>query len=87
MICHLNRVTTTSWCGKSLFILSMYCFLLPLIASADSGAIETQAEAYRTYQSIEIDGEFNEEDWQNAKTITQFIQYEPVEGEMISQPT
>ena len=49
--------------------------------------MEYRAEAHRTYQSIEIDGEFNEEDWQNAKTITRLIQYEPAEGELISQPT
>ena len=87
MICHFNRVPTTSWRGKSFFILSMCCLLFPLVASADPEPTVYQAEAYRTYQSIEIDGEFNEEDWQNAKTITQLVQYEPAEGELISQPT
>ena len=87
MICHFNRIPITSRCGKSLLILSMCCLLLPLIVSADPEAMEYRAEAYRTYQSIEIDGEFNEEDWQNAKTITRLIQYEPAEGELISQPT
>ena len=87
MICHFSRVLTTSRCGKSFFILSMCCLLFPLIVSADPERMEYQAEAYRTYQSIEIDGEFNEEDWQNAQSITQLIQYEPAEGELISQPT
>ena len=87
MICHFNRVPIMSLCGKSFLILSMCCLLVPLMGSADSVPIEYQAEAYRTYQSIEIDGEFNEEDWQNAKSITRLIQYEPAEGDLISQPT
>ena len=82
-----NRISTTSRCEQSFFILSMCCLLFPLVASADPEPTEYQAEAYRTYQSIEIDGEFNEEDWQNAKTITRLIQYEPAEGELVSQPT
>ena len=87
MICHFSRMLTRSRCGKSFFILFICCLLFPLIVSADSERMEYRAEAYRTYQSIEIDGEFNEEDWQNAQSITQFIQYEPAEGELISQPT
>ncbi len=87
MICHFNRIPSTSRCGKSFLILSMCCLLFPLIVSADPVPMEYRAEAYRTYQSIEIDGEFNEEDWQNAKSITRLIQYEPAEGELISQPT
>ena len=87
MICHFNRIPIMSLCGKSFLILSMCCLLFPLVGSADSVPMEYQAEAYRTYQSIEIDGEFNEEDWQNAKSITRLIQYEPAEGELISQPT
>ena len=87
MTCHFSRILITSRCGKSFLILSMCCLLFPLIVSAAPEAMESRAEAYRTYQSIEIDGEFNEEDWQNAKTITRLIQYEPIEGELISQPT
>ena len=88
MICHFSRIPITSRCGKSIFfILFMCCLLFPFIVSADPDSMEYRAEAYRTYQSIEIDGEFNEEDWQNAKTITRLVQYEPAEGELISQPT
>ena len=87
MICHFNKVLITSRHRKSFLILSMCCLLFPLIVSADPEPMKYQAEAYRTYQSIEIDGEFNEEDWQNAKTIARLIQYEPIEGELISQPT
>ena len=39
-----------------------------------------QAEAYRTYESVEIDGELTESDWQNATPIRQFIQFEPDAG-------
>ena len=87
MICHFNRIPITSLCGKSFLIFSMCCLLFPIVGSADPVPMEYRAEAYRTYQSIEIDGEFNEEDWQNAKSITRLIQYEPAEGELISQPT
>ena len=87
MIYHFNRIPSTSRCGKSFLVFAMCCLLFPLIVSADPESMEYQAEAYRTYQSIEIDGEFNEEDWQKAKTITRLIQYEPAEGELISQPT
>lgn len=87
MIYHFSRISTTPRCGKSFFILFICCLLLPFIVSADPERMEYRAEAYRTYQSIEIDGEFNEEDWRNAKTITRLIQYEPAEGELISQPT
>ena len=87
MIYHFNRIPSTSRCEKSFLVFAMCCLLFPLIVSADPESMEYQAEAYRTYQSIEIDGEFNEEDWQKAKTITRLIQYEPAEGELISQPT
>ncbi len=87
MIYHFNGIPITSRCGKSFLILSMCCLLFPLVGSADPEAMAYRAEAYRTYQSIEIDGEFSEEDWQNAKSITRLIQYEPAEGELISQPT
>ena len=87
MTCHLNGIPLTPQCRKSSLILFMCCLLFPFVVNADPDFMEYRAEAYRTYQSIEIDGEFNEEDWQNAKTITRLIQYEPVEGELISQPT
>ena len=45
-----------------------------------------QTKAYRTYQSIEIDGELSEEDWQNAEPITEFAQIEPYEGEPLTEP-
>ena len=44
-----------------------------------------QIKAYRTYESIEIDGELNEAGWQKAETINQFVQIEPYEGEKSSE--
>ena len=49
--------------------------------------MEYKIEAYRTFQSIEIDGDFNESDWQHAIPINQFFQIEPDEGKSISEPT
>ena len=72
--------------GRCVFLLFI-CFLFPLIVAADPGPMELRAEAYRTYQSIEIDGDLNESDWQEARPISQFVQIEPVEGESITQPT
>ena len=46
-----------------------------------------QAEAYRTYESIEVDGELTESDWQKATPIRQFVQYEPDEGAAMTEPT
>ena len=46
-----------------------------------------QTEAYRTYQSIEIDGELTESDWQKATPIRQFIQFEPDAGAPLTEAT
>ena len=46
-----------------------------------------QAEAYRTYESVEVDGELSESDWQKAIPIRQFTQYEPNEGAAMTEPT
>ena len=73
--------------GRCFFLLAICCFLFPLPVGADSGTIEYKIEAYRTFQSIEVDGDFNESDWQYAKPINQFFQIEPNEGESISEPT
>ena len=71
---------------RYLFLLS-YLFLFPICVSAAPGQIEYQAEAYRTFQSIEIDGDFSEADWQHAKPINQFIQTAPDEGAAITEST
>ncbi len=52
---------------------------------AETGA--PQAEAYRTYESVEIDGELAESDWRKATPIRQFIQYEPDAGAALTGAT
>lgn len=59
----------------------------PIYVNAASGPVEYRAEAYRTFQSIEIDGDFSEADWQHAKPIDQFVQTEPDEGVRITEST
>ena len=71
---------------KHLFLLSLIC-LFPICISSASEPIEYRAEAYRTFQSIEIDGDFSETDWQHAKPINQFVQTEPDEGVPITEST
>lgn len=56
-------------------------------ADADSETNVYRVQAYRTSQTIEIDGELNELDWSKAMTISQLVQVEPNEGEPATQPT
>ncbi len=46
-----------------------------------------QAEAYRTYDAVKIDGELSEPDWQRATPIYRFIQFEPDAGEPLTEKT
>ena len=46
---------------------------------------DRQIKAYRTYQSIEIDGDLTESDWMKADVIDRFSQIEPYEGEKSSE--
>ena len=41
---------------------------------------ELRAEAFRTYQSIEIDGELTDPDWQKATPLRRVIQFAPDAG-------
>ena len=73
---------------KQCFLLLPICVLLCLISlKAAPEHIELQATAYRTYEHIEINGEFNEADWKKAKPIRQFVQFQPNEGHPLTQPT
>ena len=49
-------------------------------AGAHAETADLQAEAYRTYENVEIDGELTEPDWQKATPIRRFIQFEPDAG-------
>ena len=60
--------------------------LLKGVISAHAEPHDKQIKAHRTYQSIEIDGDLTEEDWQHAEVMDRFIQVEPYEGEDLSEP-
>ena len=74
----------------------IYLFLIALLPTIftvegvcnpdDVEPYNKQIKAYRTYQSIEIDGDLTEEDWQHAEVMDQFVQVEPYEGEALSEP-
>ena len=66
-----------------LFLIALLC---PFVTSVHAESDDRQIKAYRTYQSIEIDGDLTEEDWQHAEPMDRFIQVEPHEGKDLSQP-
>ena len=61
--------------------------LLYLSTGTHAETDDLRAEASRTYQSIEIDGELSEADWQKATPIRQFTQFEPDAGEPLTEAT
>lgn len=72
---------------KFWWLLQIFGLLFPIIAATNLGDKPYQVEAYRTMQTIEIDGELNEPDWKNANPISLFIQVMPDEGQPITQTT
>ena len=73
---------------RAIWVLLLIFWLpFPIVAETDSGVAAYQVQAYRTLQTVEIDGKLNEPDWQNAEPISRFIQVMPDEGEQITQPT
>lgn len=64
-------------------MLLLFCLSAGVYAETEA----LQAEAYRTYESVEIDGELTESDWQKATPIRQFIQYEPDAGTTLTEAT
>ena len=93
MNCELQRCTSSQ--GKAPYpiylLLSLFVYLLILTPSTgnavSTNASDYQVVAYRTFGSIEIDGDFNEPDWQEAKAVGQFSQVEPDPGEPMTLPT
>ena len=66
-------------------LLILILFFVSVGVSAETS--ELRAEAFRTYQSIEIDGELTEPDWQKATPIRRFIQFEPDAGAPLTEAT
>ena len=61
-------------------------FVLVSLVDAQKQSVEYEVEAYRTYETIEIDGDLNEPEWRKAKPVDRFVQIEPYEGSPASQP-
>ena len=74
---------TMDYLCRWLSILLLFCISAGV--SAETEAL--QAEAYRTYESVEVDGELSESDWQKATPIRQFIQFEPDAGAPLTEAT
>ena len=75
---------------KIYLLICLFAYLFgvtPLMVNAAVDNSAYQAKAHRTFGSIEIDGDLNEPDWQEAKPVGQFRQVEPDAGEPMSQPT
>ena len=66
-----------------LFIITLFH---AAIANVHSEPHNNQIKAYRTYESIEIDGDLTEADWKHAEPMDQFVQVEPHVGENMSEP-
>lgn len=66
--------------------IALFLFLLtPFILFA--GSSQKKATAVRTPRPVRVDGVLNEAEWQRAIPITDFVQYEPLEGEPATQRT
>ena len=66
-----------------LSILLLFCISVGVYAESE----ELRAEAYRTYENVEVDGDLTESDWQKATPIRQFTQFEPDAGEPLTEST
>lgn len=71
---------------KLAIFLCLISFVFILVTEVYSASHNLKIRAYRIYESIEIDGDLNEPDWQEADVINKFVQIEPNEGEVSSEP-
>ena len=61
-----------------------FVFLFCLVASVHS---QKSIDALKISGAIDLDGEFNEKEWGNAKWQSQFTQLKPIPGKSPSKPT
>ena len=80
---YLSSLLKFRWIVILLLVVTLLCVGIVGVHAASQ---DNQIKAYRTYQSIEIDGDLTEEDWQHAEVMDRFIQVEPHEGEPLSEP-
>ena len=78
-----STLYTMDYLCRWLSILLLFC----ISVGVDAESEELRAEAYRTYQSVEVDGDLTEPDWQKATPISQFTQFEPNAGEPLTEST
>ncbi len=67
--------------------LLLWMLLCPLIAGARPEPIPPRTSAYRISQTIKIDGNLDEPEWQSAQPIKQLFQIQPNQGELMTQPS
>ena len=72
---------------KKAILLYGLTFVFSFFGIHSLGQTENLATAVRTSIQISVDGRLNEEAWHRAQKIDGFIQKEPKEGELISEPT
>ena len=71
-------------------LICLFGYLLGATSLTVNAAVDNshyQAQAHRAFGSIEIDGDLNEPDWQEATPVGQFSQVEPDAGEPMTLPT
>ena len=73
----------------SLLLRHSVCWLLLSLPALFAARAEQdyRMEAHRTYEKVEIDGYFNEPDWQLVQPVGDFMQVEPNPGEPSTQET
>ena len=82
----MNKYLSSSPKFQKFVIFLFAITLLPtVIANGHAETDSNQIKAYRTYESVEIDGDLTEADWQHAEPINEFVQIEPYEGEIGSE--
>ncbi len=78
--------TNSKFFYKLAIFLCLISFVFIFVTGVYSASHNLKIRAYRTYESIEIDGDLSESDWQEADVINRFVQIEPNEGEVSSEP-
>ena len=71
---------------KLVIFLCVTTLLHTVFSSGHAETHNNQIKAYRTYESVEIDGDLTEADWQHAEPMDQFVQVEPHVGENMTEP-
>ena len=82
-----TRVSQHSLQRSAKRCLLLWMLLCPLIAGARPEPIPPRTSAYRISQTIKIDGNLDEPEWQSAQPIKRLFQIQPNQGELMTQPS